>query len=142
MPKMNEAKEFAPRAKLEEGAYTAIPVSVDGPIDTTYDGVPAVKLILLWKTSDGHDLQQFVNNAITPASNNFSASNLYLALEKFGMIKEFMAKKAELLDDTKFVAWMNAGLKAKPRKYQVVVKNSNKGSDKEYSTVREILKAL
>ena len=140
MPKISEY-EAPVQVRMDEGAYDAVPLKIDGPIETEYNGVKREKLVLTYEVADV-ELQCWMTNTITKGEGNYSNSALYDWLVKMGKYKEFIKKQDQLRDDSAFIAWANAWLSAEKPKVQVVVKNSNKDKENEYSTVREVLKVL
>ena len=140
MPKIPNT-ETTEKVKMDEDSYKATVLEMNGPVETTYNGQVRQKLIVIYDI-DGAPVQQWMTNIVSEGSGKYSPSALCIWLEKMGLYAEFNKRKAELLDDTKFIEWVNNTLKATKPKVKVVVKNANKGTDNEYSTVSEVLKKL
>ena len=149
MPKHQEDRE--PRARLDEGAYDATVLSVGLPEESTYTDPKTkkektqekVQFNFLVKQEDGTavEIPAWAGNTVSRGAGTYSNSKLYNFLDALGYLKEYNDGIAKLEDDVNFNVWLNDKFKKEQPKVQVIIKNSWKGDkEKEYSSVREILK--
>jgi len=145
MPVISEKKELE-KTKIEEGVYNAMIDSIDGPVETIYMDVAKQKWIVNYKVlvqDESINLVQYLNNVIYVAeSKTTTDSNLVIWLKHLGVFEEFKKNEEHLKDDNNFKKWINDVMTIDKKRLQVVVKNSNKGTDNEYSTVKEITKVF